>query len=121
MTSQFTYTHCLSLSYKPSKWQVHKRKDSPKVSSQEAIKLCKKKKKELSNPPYEPPEDVRKTKRKKSKHSGKKSADNEELGKENGVVRAVDDAEQEQRGVVSHTQTSFMLNDFIFCLNSFII
>jgi hypothetical protein len=66
------------------------------VSSQEAIKLCKKKKEELSDPPYVPPEDVRNTKSKKnSKYSGKKSADNEELGKEDGVVGSVDDAKQE--------------------------
>ena len=37
---------------------VGKRKDSPKVSSPEATKLDKKKKEELSDPPYVPPEEV---------------------------------------------------------------
>jgi hypothetical protein len=42
--------------------------------------------------------------------------------KKNGVVGAVmDDAEQEQGGVVSPTLTSFMLYEFVFCLNSFIV
>ncbi len=49
---------------------------------------------------YVPPEDGHNTKIKKnSKHTGKKSADNAEQGKEVGVVGAVDDAEQEQGGV----------------------
>jgi hypothetical protein len=42
-------------------------------------------------------------------------------GKEDGVVRAVDDAEQELGVVVSCTLTSYKLYEFIFCLNSFII
>ncbi len=42
-------------------------------------------------------------------------------GKEDGAVGAVDDAEQEQGGVVSCTLTSFMLYEFIFYLDSFII
>ncbi len=92
------------------------------MSSQEAIKLHKKKEKELSDPPYVHPEDLRNTKSKKnSKHSGKKSADNAELGKEDGVVGAVDDAEQEQGGAVSHLLTSSMLYEFKYCQNSFII
>jgi hypothetical protein len=96
LTRQFTYTPCFSLSYKPSKHPVRKRKDPPKVCSQEAIKLCKKKKEELSDPPYVPPEDVCITKSKNNlKHSGKKSVDNAEPGEEDGVVGALDDVEQE--------------------------
>ena len=34
-------------------------------------------------------------------------------GKEDGVVGAVDDAEQEQGGVVSRTLTSYVLYEFI--------
>jgi hypothetical protein len=37
---------------------VGKRKDPQKVSSLEAKKLCKKKKEELSDPPYVPPKEV---------------------------------------------------------------
>jgi hypothetical protein len=55
----------LSLSYKPYKRPVGKRKDPPKVSSQEAIRLHKKKKEELFDPPYVPPEEVHNTRRKK--------------------------------------------------------
>ncbi len=85
------------------------------MSPQEAIELRKKKKTELSDPPYVPPENVCNTKSKKnSKCTGKKSADNVEQGKEDGVVGAVDDAEQEQGGVVSPTLTSFMLYEVIF-------
>jgi hypothetical protein len=40
---------------------VVKRRDPPKVFSPEAKKLCKKKKEELSDPLYVPPEEVRKT------------------------------------------------------------
>jgi hypothetical protein len=110
----------LSLSYKPYKHPVVKRKDPPKVSSQESIKLCKKKKEELSNPPYVPPEEVRNTRsKKKSNRSGKKSV--EEMGKEDGMVGAVDDAEQEHGKVVSHLLTSSMLYQFICCMNSYIL
>jgi hypothetical protein len=42
-------------------------------------------------------------------------------GKEDGVVGAVDDADQEQGVVVSCTLTSYKLYEFIFCLNLFII
>jgi hypothetical protein len=62
----------LSLSYKPYKCPVGKRKDPQKVSSQEATKLRKKKKEELSDPSYVPPEEVRYTRsKKKSNRSGK--------------------------------------------------
>jgi hypothetical protein len=119
-TCQFTYNPCLSLYYKPYKCPVGKRKDPPKVSSQEAIKLRKKKKEELSDPPYVPPEEVCNTRSKEiSNHSGKKSL--EELGKEDGVVGAVDDAEQGHSEVVSHLLTSSMLYQFICCMNSFIV
>jgi hypothetical protein len=47
-------------------------------------------------------------KQENSKRTGKKSVDNAEQGKEDGVVGAVDDAEQEQGGVVSPTLTSFI-------------
>ena len=53
------------------------------------------------------------------KGSGKELADMQ--GKEDGVVGAVDDAEQEQGGVVCRTLTSYKLYEFIFCLNLFII
>ncbi len=49
-----------------------KRRDPPKASSPEAKKLCKKKKEELSDPPYVPPEEVhkmiRKNKSNRKKH-----------------------------------------------------
>ncbi len=90
------------------------------MSSQEAIKLCKKKKQELSDPPYVPPEEVLNTRsKKKSNHSGKKTP--EEMDGEDGVVGAVDDAKQENREVVSHLLTSSMLYQFICCVNSFIV
>jgi hypothetical protein len=74
----------------------------------------------LSDPPYVPPEEVRNTRSKKnSKHSGKKSA--EELGEEDGVVGAVDDAKQEEGGVVTYLLTSSMLFEFIYYMASFII
>ncbi len=41
--------------------------------------------------------------------------------KEDGVVGAVDDAEEEQGVVVSHTLTSYKLYEFMYCLNSFIV
>ena len=40
--------------------------------------------------------------------------------KEDGVVGAVDDAEEEQGVVVSHTLTSYKLYEFMYCLKSFI-
>ncbi len=90
------------------------------MSSQEATKLHKKKKEELSDPPYVPPEKVRNTRSKEnSKHSGKKST--EELGEEDGVVGAGNDAKQEQEGVVTYLLTSSMLFEFIYYMASFII
>jgi hypothetical protein len=78
------------------------------VSSQEAIKLCKKKKAELSDPPYVPPEEVCNMRsKKKSNRSGKISA--EEMGNKDGVVGAVDDADHEHGEVVSHLLTSSIL------------
>ncbi len=43
------------------------------------------------------------------------------MGKEDGVVEAVDDAELEHGEVVSHLLTSSMLYQFICCMNSFIV
>jgi hypothetical protein len=54
-----------------------------------------------------------------SKGSGKELTKMQ--GEVDGVVGAVDDAEQKQGVAVSHTLTSFKLYEFIFCLNSFII
>ncbi len=70
----------------------------------------------MSDPPYVPPDEVRNMRSKKnSMRSGKKSAQG--LGKEDGVVGAVDDAEQEHRGLVTHLLTSSMLYQFINCMN----
>jgi hypothetical protein len=109
----------LSVSYKPYKCPVGKRKDPSKVSSQEAIKLCKKKNEGLSDLPYVPPKEVRNTRsKKKSNRSDRKSL--EEKGKEDGVVGAVDDAGQEHGEVVSHLLKSSMLYQFKCCTTSFI-
>jgi hypothetical protein len=54
-----------------------------------------------------------------SKGSGKELA-NIQL-KEDGVVVAVDDAEQEHGVVVTLTLTSYKLYEFMLCLNLFII
>jgi hypothetical protein len=89
-----------------------KRKDPPKVSSPEAKKLCKKKKKEeLSDPPYLPPEEVHKM-RSKNKSNCKKTP--EEMGLEDGVVGAVNVAEEEHGVVVSCTMTSYILYEFMY-------
>ncbi len=88
------------------------------MSSPEAIKLCKKKKEELSDPPYVPPEEVHNM-RSKKKSNRKKTP--EELGLEDGVVGAVNDAEEGHGVVVSHTLTSYKLYGFMYYLNSFII
>ncbi len=53
-----------------------------------------------------------------SKGSGKELANMQ--SKEDGVVGAVDDAEQEQGVGVSCTLTSYKLYEFMICLNSFI-
>ncbi len=91
--------------------QVGKRKVSPKVSSPEAKKLRKKKKEDLSDPPYVPPEEVRKT-RSKTKSNCKKPP--EEMDLKNGVVGAVNVAEEEHRLVVSRTLTSYKLYEFMY-------
>jgi hypothetical protein len=44
-----------------------------------------------------------------------------ELGVEDGVIGAVDDAEEEQGVVVSHSLTLYNLYEFMYCLKSFII
>ncbi len=108
----------MSLSYKPYKRPVGKRKDPQEVSSQEAIKLRKKNKEDLSDPLYVPPEEVRSTRTKK-KSNCKKTL--EELGVKDGVVGAVNDSEQEHGEVVSHLLTSSMLYQFICCMNSYIV
>ncbi len=95
---------------------VGKKRDPPKVFSPEAKKLCKKKKEELSDPPYLPPEEVPKTKS-KNKSNCKKIP--EEMGVEDGVVGAVNVAEEEHLVVVSHTLTSYKLYEFMYCLESF--
>ncbi len=76
----------------------------------------------MSDLPYIPPEEVRNTRNKKNANrSCKKSA--EEMGKEDGVVGAVDDAEQELGGVVSHLLTSSMISihlyELFFYMNSY--
>ncbi len=88
------------------------------MSSPEAKKLCKKKKEELFNTPYVPPEEVRKT-RSKNKSNCKKPP--EEMGLEDGVVRAVNVAEEEHVVVVSRTLTSYKLYGFMYYLKSFMI
>ncbi len=88
------------------------------MSSPEAIKLLKKKKEELSDPPYVPPEEIHNT-RSKKKSNRKKTP--EELGLEDGVVGAVNDAEEEHGVVVSFTLTSYKLYEFMYCLTSFIM
>ncbi len=88
------------------------------MSLQEAIKLCKKKKEDLSDPLYVPPEEVRNM-RSKKKSNRKKTP--EALGVEDGMVGAVDDAEEEHGVVVRCTLTSYKLYEFMYCLNLFII
>ncbi len=87
------------------------------MSSLDAIKLRKKKKEELSDLHYVPPEEVRNT-RSKKKSNRKKTP--EELSLEDGMVGAVNAAEEEHSVVVSHPLTSYKLYEFIYCLNSFI-
>ena len=79
-------------------------------------KLCKKKKEELSDPPYVLPEEVHKTKS-KNKSNCKKTQ--EEMGVEDGVVGAVNVAEEEHVVVVSRTLTSYKLYELMYCLKSF--
>jgi hypothetical protein len=87
------------------------------VSSPEAKKLCKKKKEELSDPPYVPPEEIRKTIR-KNKSNCKKTP--EEMCLEDGVVGAVHVAEEEHVIVVSHSLKFYILYEFIYYFKSFI-
>jgi hypothetical protein len=96
--------------------QVGKRKDPPKASSPEAKKLCKKKKEELSDPPYVPPEEVHKTIRKNESNCKKPP---EEMCLEDGVVRAVHVAEEEHVVVVSRSLTFYNLYEFIYYFKSF--
>jgi hypothetical protein len=88
------------------------------VSSPEAEKLRKKKKEELSYPPYVPPEEEHKT-RSQNKSNCKKTP--EEMGLEDGVVRQVNVAVEEHVVVVSPTLTSDKLYEFMYCLKSCII
>ncbi len=85
---------------------IGKRRDPPKVFSPEVKKLRKKKKEELSDPPYVPPEEVHKTRSKNKSHRKKTP---EEMGLEDGVVGAVNVAEEEHVIVVSCTLTSYKL------------
>jgi hypothetical protein len=97
---------------------VGKRRDPPKVSSPEVKKLHKKKKEELSDPPYVPPEEVHET-RSKNKTNCKKTP--EEMGLEDGVVGAVNVAEEEYVVVASCTLISDKLHKFMYCLTSCVI
>jgi hypothetical protein len=45
----------------------------------------------------------------------------EELGVEDGVIRAVDDAEEEHQVVVSCSLTFHKIYEFMYCLKSFIL
>ncbi len=81
------------------------------MSSPEAKKLRKKKKEELPDPPYVPPEEVYKT-RSKNKSNSKKPPD--EMGLEDGVVGAVNVAVEEHVVVVSCTLTSDKLYEFMY-------
>jgi hypothetical protein len=97
---------------------VGKRRDPLKVSSPEAKKLRKKKKEELSDTPYVPPEKVHE-RRSKNKSNWKKPP--EEMALEDGVVGAVNVAEEEHVVVVHCTLTSDKLYEFIYYSKSFII
>ncbi len=88
------------------------------MSSPEAIKLLKKRKEELSDPLYVPPQEVCNT-RSMKKSNCKKTP--EELGLEDGVVGAVNDAEEEHGVVVSCTLTSYKLYEFMYYLNLLIM
>ncbi len=72
----------------------------------------------FTDPPYVPPEEVRNTRRQKKSNCKKPP---EELGVEDGVVGAVDDAKEEHGVVVSLTLTSYKLYEFMYCLKSFIL
>jgi len=72
-----------------------KRRDPPKVSSLKAQKLCKKKKDELSDPLYLPPEESRKM---RSKDKSNRKNPPEEMCLEDGVAGAVNVAKSVQAG-----------------------
>jgi hypothetical protein len=80
--------------------------------------LHRREKEELSDPPYVPPEEVHKM-RSKNQSNCKKTP--EEMGLEDGVVGAVNVAEEEHVVVVSCTLTSDKLYEFMYYLESFII
>ncbi len=88
------------------------------MSSPEAKKQRKKEKDELSDPPYVPPEEVRKTIR-KNKSNRKKNP--EEMCLEDGVVGAVYVAEEEHVVVVSCFLTFYKIYEFMYYYKSFII
>ncbi len=72
----------------------------------------------MSDPPYVPPEEVRKTIR-KNKSNCKKPP--KEMCLEDGVVGAVHVAEEEHVVVVSRSLTFYKLYEFMYCFKSFII
>ncbi len=86
--------------------------------SLKANKLRKKKKEELSDPPYVPPEQEHKT---RSKNQSNRKNPPEEMGIEDCVVGQVDVAEEEHVVVVSCTLSSDNLYDFMYCVKSCII
>jgi hypothetical protein len=88
------------------------------VSSLKAKKLSKKKKEELSDPPYVPYEEEHKT---RSKNQSNQKNRLEEMGIEDGVVGQVNVAEEEHVGVVSCNLSSDNLYDFMYCMKSGII
>ncbi len=97
---------------------VGKRRDPLKASSPESKKLRKKKKEELYDPLYVPPEEVHKTIR-KNKSNHKKTP--EEMCLEDGVVGEVHVAEEEHVVLVSCSLKFYNLYDFIYYFKSFII
>ncbi len=72
-----------------------KRRDTPKVSSPKAPKLRKKKKDELSDPSYLPPEESRKM---RSKDKSNRKNPPEEMCLKHGVAGAVNVAKSVQAG-----------------------
>ena len=72
-----------------------KRRDPLKVSSPKAQKLCKKKKDELSDPPYLPPEESCKM---RSKDKSNRKNPPEEMCLEDGVAGAFNVAKSVQAG-----------------------
>jgi hypothetical protein len=72
-----------------------KRRDPPKMSSPKAQKLCNKKKDELSDPPYSPPEESCKM---RSKDKSNRKNPPEEMCLEDGVAGVVSVAKSVQAG-----------------------